>query len=85
MNDALDYIDALAKQARAESAPRVHVTGHVLARLSAPRRRIDTHMAVLAAASAAMAAITITLSIWSRLAPPDPLETMIEVSSLLGL
>ncbi len=85
MNDALDYLDALAKRARNESAPRVHVSGIVLARLSASRRTIDTHMAVLALASAAMAAITITVSVWSRLAPTDPIESMIEVASLLGL
>ena len=85
MNDPLDRIDALAVRARAEAAPRVHVCRHVLARLSQPRRRIDMQMGVLALASAAMAAITIAVSISSRLAPPDPLESMIEISSLLGL
>jgi len=85
MNETLDYLEALAKRARSESSPRVHVSAQVLARLSEPQRRIDTHMAVVALASAAMATITIAVSVWSRLAPPDPIESMIEVSSLLGL
>ncbi len=85
MNDSLDRIDALAVRARTESAPRVHVSAHVLARLTQPRRRIDMQMGVLALASVAMAAITIAISMSNRLAPPDPLESMIEISSLLGL
>jgi len=85
MSDALDYLDKLAKRARGETAPRVNVAGRVLARLSAPQRRIDTQMAVLAAASVAMAAITVSVSAWNRLAPPDPIESMVVVTSLLGL
>lgn len=85
MKDPLDRIDVLALRARAESAPRVHVSAHVLARLTQPRRRIDMQMGVLALASVATAAITIAISMSNRLAPPDPLESMIEISSLLGL
>ena len=86
MNDPLKHLDALAARARMETAPRVHVTGQVLARLSrVPRRGIDKQMGVLALASAATAGITIAFSLWNRVAPPDPIETMIEVSALLGL
>jgi hypothetical protein len=85
MNDAMDYLDDLARCARRDTAPRVNVAGRVLARLSEPQRRIDVQMAVLAAASFAMAAITISVSAWSRIAPPDPIESMIVVTSLLGL
>ena len=86
MKDAIDYIETLATRARLERAPRVNVSEKVLLRLSAaPVRRIDTQMGVLAVASAVMAAVTIGLSVWNRIAAPDPIETMIEVSSLLGL
>lgn len=86
MNDALKQLDALALRARRETAPRVHVTGQVLARLaSTPRRVIDREMGVLALASAATACIAITFALWNHAAPPDPIETMIEVSALLGL
>jgi len=86
MKDGLDYIAALATRARCERAPRVDVSGNVLRRLSArPQSRIDAQMGTLALVSAFAAAITIALTVWNSMATPDPIESMIEVSSLLGL
>ena len=86
MRDTLDYLNALAVRARCERAPRVDVSGKVLRQLSArPEVRVDTQMGALALASAFAAAFTIVLTVWNSMAAPDPIESMIEVSSLLGL
>lgn len=85
MQDPLIQVESLAAEARREQAPRVEASRPVVARLRSTRRRDDGPMAVLALASAAVAIVVIAASTAARATGPDPLESMIDVASVLGL
>jgi hypothetical protein len=85
MSDAFEYITRVAARARSERAPRVSVSGRVLAQIRQGERAYDPRLALFTAAAATVSVLTVTVfTLTGQSADPDPLTSMIEVSSLLG-
>jgi len=86
MSDAFEYVTKLAARARYERVPRVSVSGKVLARIRQDERVVDPRLAMFTVAAAALSVtIVAVFTLTGQSADPDPLTSMIEVSSLLGL
>jgi len=83
--DPLDAIKELALRARRETAPSVHVSGAVLARIRAAQEPRLLPLSIFSAATAVAASMILAAGIYYWLAGGDPIDELLPTFQVLGL